>query len=82
MLTRDFRKQVMAFQEHFEMATLETAIEFLRGNYSPKRSLCLLTFDDGLREHHSVVTPILVDHGVQGIFFMITGLTIDRKSVV
>jgi peptidoglycan/xylan/chitin deacetylase (PgdA/CDA1 family) len=44
----------------------------LQGTYIPPRDLCLLTFDDGLKEHYTGVTPVLLDHGVQGIFFVIT----------
>jgi peptidoglycan/xylan/chitin deacetylase (PgdA/CDA1 family) len=72
MLVRDFRHQLATFQSIYEMATLESALDFLRGAYKPSRDLCLLTFDDGLKEHYSVVTPILADRGIQGIFFPIT----------
>ena len=54
------------------MATLESALAFLQGGFTPSRDMCLLTFDDGLREHYDQVLPILVDHGVQGLFFLIT----------
>ena len=72
MLTSDFQQQLAALQNQYEIATLESALDFLQGVYSPSRHLCLLTFDDGLRDHYLEVTPILVDHGVQGLFFIIT----------
>jgi peptidoglycan/xylan/chitin deacetylase (PgdA/CDA1 family) len=72
MLTSDFRQQLAALQNQYEMATLESALDFLQGVYSPHRDLCLLTFDDGLNDHYSEVTPILVDHDLQGLFFLIT----------
>jgi Polysaccharide deacetylase len=72
MLTSDFQSQVKIFQSHFEMATLESALAYLQGTYKPSRDLCLLTFDDGLKEHYAEVTPILKELGVQGIFFVIT----------
>ena len=65
MLTSAFRQQLTALQSLYEMATLESALDFLRGRYTPSRPLCLLTFDDGLKEHYTDVTPILVDTGVQ-----------------
>jgi peptidoglycan/xylan/chitin deacetylase (PgdA/CDA1 family) len=57
----------------YEMATLESALAFLRGAWQPRRPLCLLTFDDGLKEHAAEVTDILSERGIQGIFFIITG---------
>jgi peptidoglycan/xylan/chitin deacetylase (PgdA/CDA1 family) len=72
MLTRDFREQLAALQSRYEMGTLESALDFMRGAYRPRRDLCLLTFDDGLKEHYAEITPILIDRGVQGLFFVIT----------
>jgi peptidoglycan/xylan/chitin deacetylase (PgdA/CDA1 family) len=61
------------------MATLESAMEFLNGTYKPSRSLCLLTFDDGLKEHYSEVTPFLAERKIQGIFFLITHCVDERR---
>jgi peptidoglycan/xylan/chitin deacetylase (PgdA/CDA1 family) len=72
MLTREFREQLALLQDRYEMATLESALEFIQGNYSPVRDLCLLTFDDGLKEHYREITPLLMDSGIQGLFFVIT----------
>jgi peptidoglycan/xylan/chitin deacetylase (PgdA/CDA1 family) len=72
MLLSDFQKQVKALCASYEMATLESTLAFLRGAYVPRRDLCLLTFDDGLKEHYTDVTPLLAEAGVQGIFFPIT----------
>jgi peptidoglycan/xylan/chitin deacetylase (PgdA/CDA1 family) len=73
MLASDFRDQVKALAAGYEMATLESAIAFLRGEYHPSRDLCLLTFDDGLKEHWTECTPVLADLGIQGVFSLITG---------
>jgi peptidoglycan/xylan/chitin deacetylase (PgdA/CDA1 family) len=81
MLTDDFRRQLAALQNCYEMATLESALDFLRGAYTPGRDLCLLTFDDGLKDHYADVTPLLVDHGVQGLFFVITSCLQDHRVV-
>jgi len=78
MLLDDFRAQVKSFAGGFEMASLEAALAYLRGEYQPKRDLCLLTFDDGLKEHYSEATPILRELGIQGIFHMITSCLEDR----
>jgi hypothetical protein len=77
MLLDDFRRQAKALPDVYEMATLESAIAFLTGKYSPRRDLCLMTFDDGLREHYADVTPILAEEEIQGLFFLISGCLED-----
>lgn len=72
MLLSTFHQQVIHLQGRFEIATLESALAFLCGNYTPQRDLCLLTFDDGLKEHYTEVTPVLAENGIRGIFFPIT----------
>jgi peptidoglycan/xylan/chitin deacetylase (PgdA/CDA1 family) len=81
MLLDDFRQQVRELSEHFEMASLEVCLDYLRGRYQPKRDLCLLTFDDGLKEHYREVTPILAERGIQGVFHVITACS-DKQVVV
>jgi len=58
------------------------ADEFLRRTYcecfSNSGSLrlrppCLLTFDDGTKDHATVVTPILAGRGLSGVFFVLSG---------
>jgi peptidoglycan/xylan/chitin deacetylase (PgdA/CDA1 family) len=71
-LVSDFEQQVAWLSERCEMATLESAADFLAGKYEPSRDLCLLTFDDGLKDHYTNVLPILADRGIQGLFFLCT----------
>lgn len=75
----DFREQLSFLRDRYEMATLVSALDFLRGNYTPSRDLCLLTFDDGLKEHYTDVTPMLADCGIQGVFFPITLCLEDHR---
>jgi peptidoglycan/xylan/chitin deacetylase (PgdA/CDA1 family) len=79
LLTTDFQRQLTALKSRYEMATLESALAFVHGQYLPHRDLCLLTFDDGLKEHYAEVMPLLVEAGVQGLFFVITGCVQDRR---
>ena len=60
------------------MATLESSMAFLDGDYRPSRDLCLLTFDDGLKEHFREVAPLLAERGLQGLFFLITSCLEER----
>jgi peptidoglycan/xylan/chitin deacetylase (PgdA/CDA1 family) len=68
----EFRSQLDCLTKTYEMATLESAYSFLEGTYKPKRDLCLLTFDDGLKEHYTEVTPLLAERKIQGLFFLIS----------
>ena len=81
MLLDDFRQQVLDLSANFEMPPVEACISYLRGDYKPSRDLCLLTFDDGLKEHYREVTPILYEQGLQGVFHVITACS-DEKVVV
>ncbi len=79
MLLQDFREQLADLRVRYEMATLESATAFLNGAYRPSRDLCLLTFDDGLKEHYREVTPLLTEYGVQALFFLISGCVEERR---
>lgn len=79
MLTEDFRAQVAGLAAEYEMATLDSALEFLRGTYEPKRDLCLLTFDDGLKDHFETVTPLLAERCISGLFFVVTSCLEEHR---
>ena len=67
-----FVQQVKHLKSTFEMATAASVVDFLNGKYLPKKELCVLTFDDGLKEHAKFVTTVLQEHNIQGLFFIPT----------
>lgn len=75
----DFQRQVALVKESFDTPDLDGCIAFLKGEWTPKRDLCILTFDDGLREHHNTVAEILISEGVPGAFFLPTGALEDHE---
>jgi peptidoglycan/xylan/chitin deacetylase (PgdA/CDA1 family) len=79
ILLDDFRRQVAELSSRFEIASIESALDFLTGEYRPRRDLCLLTFDDGLREHYTDVMPFLQEKRIRGVFFLITGCLEEKK---
>ena len=79
MLPDAFRQQVAQLASRFEIASIESALDFLTGEYRPRRDLCLLTFDDGLREHYTDVLPFLHEKRIRAVFFLITGCVEERK---
>ena len=78
-LIADFVQQVDELGQRFEMATLESALAFLAGDYEPTRDLCVLVFDDGLKDHYTHVTPVLADRGIQGQFFITTACVEEHR---
>lgn len=71
-LVSELEQQVTWLSQHCEMATLQSALAFLAGQYEPSRDLCLLTFDDGLKDHYTNVLPILDRRRIEGLFFIST----------
>ncbi len=67
----DFRKQLIWLKNNFSFPSVD---QFLDTCHSRKRwTGVLLTFDDGLSEHHDYVLPILKELGLWGIFYVATG---------
>ena len=76
---KDFRDHVAKVRRCFDTPSLEACIEFLEGTWRPKRDICILTFDDGLREHHDTAAQILIDAGMPGTFFLPTAAVEDHE---
>jgi peptidoglycan/xylan/chitin deacetylase (PgdA/CDA1 family) len=77
--TRDqFNDQICYLKRHSSLVTLEEAMAFVDGtiNEKSRRRRCrvLITFDDGYLDNYEIAFPILRSHGVQGVFFLATGL--------
>jgi len=64
----------------FNVLRLEDAVgALLRGETLPPRSV-VLTFDDGTRDMHTLVRPVLERHGFPATAFVVTGLMGGRVS--
>jgi len=50
-----------------------------RAGLRARRPAAILTFDDGLREHLTVVAPLLHQHGMPAIFFVTTGFLDNQR---
>jgi peptidoglycan/xylan/chitin deacetylase (PgdA/CDA1 family) len=66
----EFTADVEFLAQHFKPVTLQDIVDALNGTRSLPRSCFHLTFDDGFREMHDVVAPILRRAGVSGTFFL------------
>jgi glycosyltransferase involved in cell wall biosynthesis/peptidoglycan/xylan/chitin deacetylase (PgdA/CDA1 family) len=79
VMPRDlFEQQMSHLRQHYTMLTLLEAVERLRENDLPPRSVCV-TFDDGYRDNFDVALPILKKYGVPATFFVVTGV-MEGKS--
>ena len=68
----DFIKQVTYLENNYQMADQSDLSGYLSGYYQPKKPMCVLTFDDGLKEHARFVTDVLSEKKIAGHFFLPT----------
>ena len=64
-----FRHQLDFLGETFNFATAEQLIATANGDDALPDNPCLLTFDDGYKDHYVHVLPELLQRGIQGSFF-------------
>jgi peptidoglycan/xylan/chitin deacetylase (PgdA/CDA1 family) len=71
-------EQLRFVRRRFDPITLDDLIAFRHGGRLPKNPV-LVTFDDGYRDNHDIALPILVRHGIQGVFFIATSYVEERR---
>ncbi|EKH7232892.1 polysaccharide deacetylase family protein [Campylobacter upsaliensis] len=79
----NFKKQLDYFEKNFGLVSFE---EFCRLKTEPEfinvlKNKILLSFDDGLKEHFTLVYPELLKRGALGIFFMPTAVLKEEKAL-
>jgi len=67
------REQIRELSRSFEFATPQQVREIVQGRCPLETDLCVLTFDDGLRDHYDHVAPLLAELGLTGVFCVNTG---------
>jgi peptidoglycan/xylan/chitin deacetylase (PgdA/CDA1 family) len=71
---RQFNEDIEFLLRHYRPISLAALVDSLDGiGRLPKRSV-LFTFDDGLREIHDIVAPVLYAQGIPAVFFLITSV--------
>lgn len=65
---------------HYQPIEATDLNDVLNGKYNGKR-IFLLTFDDGLRECHDVIAPVLLRKGIPAVFFLNSDF-IDNKALM
>lgn len=74
----EFERQVSTLKRHFNVIGLEELRAFLLGRPLPDNP-AMITFDDGYRDCHDRVLPILLSCGVKGVFFIATSYVTHRR---
>ena len=69
---RTFEKQIKFLSERYRIVSVTDVWEAARAG--DKEKLCALTFDDGLKDHHENVLPILKRHKATASFFFIASV--------
>ncbi len=69
----DFKRQLACLRTRFEFPDPRDVLASMHGQGTIPGSSCLLTLDDGLRDHHDHVAPILDEMGIRAIFAVNTG---------
>lgn len=73
----EFRRQVEGLRATHHVVDMGDVLDALtHGTPLPPRA-ALLTFDDGLIDHHRHVLPVLVEQGVRAAFYPCAGPTLD-----
>lgn len=72
--TRTFERQIAWLKEHYDVGTLDDALEALAGRGRGERDLCVLTFDDGYLDFAEHAVPILRRYGVPALVYVTSGV--------
>jgi peptidoglycan/xylan/chitin deacetylase (PgdA/CDA1 family) len=74
-----FRQQIQFFRDNFNVVTMEQVIDYLDGKCPLPEKAMLLTFDDGYSDHYQYVFHVLQEYGMQGSFFVPSGILQYKK---
>jgi len=79
--TDEFELQLDHVARTFEVVSLRDVLSAVTADSSLPENACLLTFDDGLADHHETVFPRLRERGMTGTFFP-AGLPLTERVVL
>jgi peptidoglycan/xylan/chitin deacetylase (PgdA/CDA1 family) len=74
----DFERQLMMLKQYFTLVDTGDLDAWRAGGELP-RNPAMITFDDGYRDNHDVVLPILRRHQAKAVFFIATSYVSDRR---
>lgn len=77
---RQFLNDLDFLLTHFQPATLQDVLDFIRKGKKTSKPRFFLSFDDGLRECYDIVAPLLQKKGLEAAFFINPAFT-DNKEM-
>lgn len=78
--TKAFVKDIEAICKYYQPIGYSDLAEMVKGSKELKKPSFLISFDDGLREFHDIIAPILLKKGIPAICFLNSGF-IDNKAL-
>ena len=77
---KDFINQLILLKQKYEIISGDLLIAYLKGEEKklPENS-CLLTFDDGYKDHFNYVLPELIKKKITGCFFPVSAAVEENK---
>jgi len=79
LLIDKFKGQLNYISKNYKVISLRDYAQYLVGKTDIPRDACVLTFDDGLKDHFTNVVPLLKDMGVTATFFPTTQCIDEHK---
>lgn len=67
-----FEKDLDYLLKYFHPVGIDEVVEYAKGNITLPKNSFLVTFDDGLKEVHSVIAPMLLRKGIPAVFFLVS----------
>jgi len=64
---KDFESQLNYLNKHYNVISIE---EFYNEKFSSEKKSCVLTFDDGYKDHYEVVLDKLLKYKMKGAFYI------------
>lgn len=72
-------RQLAFVRRHFTVIGISDLLAFMKGAPLPNNP-AMITFDDGYRDCYTRALPILLAHGVRGVFFVVTDHVTNRRA--
>lgn len=76
---REFKADLEFFLRYYTPVSLQDVLNHLTGDGALPKRCFLPTFDDGFREVHQVIAPLLRTLGVPAVFFVITSVVDNHE---
>jgi len=73
-----FREQLAYIRHHYTPVSVGDLLRAAAGSRLPPRPI-VLSFDDGYRDHHEYVWPLLEAFAIPGVFFPVSSSMLDRR---